>query len=144
MTIADALPSLVVLAGAGQLVLCLASPFIPVVLKWPEQLRALPKLLRQVFWTYAGYILGSHLIFAVISLCAARWLLDGTVGAGILSGYIALWWTVRLVLHLTGLDTSEVPNEGWQRFAKYALGLLFVALSVVYLGAFLWNLGILT
>lgn len=144
MTLADALPILVTLAGAGQLVLCLASPFIPVILKWPEQLRVLPKLLRQVFWTYAGYILGSHLIFALVSLSAARWLLDGSVAACILSGYIALWWSVRLVLHLSGLDTSEVPNEGWQRLAKYALGLLFVGLSGVYVGAFLWNLGILS
>lgn len=134
---------LVILAGVGQFILCAASPFIPVVLNWPEQLRALPKLLRQVFWTYAAYILCSHLIFAAVSVFAARWLLDGTVMASIMAGFMALWWTSRLVIHLSGFDTAEVPNDGWHLWAKRGLGLLFVGLSVVYVLAVLFNFGVL-
>ena len=132
-----------ILAGAGQLVLCAASPFIPVVLGWPEQLRALPKLLRQVFWTYAAYILASHLAFAAISLFAARRLLDGSVLATSVCGFIALWWGARLVVHLGGFDTSEVPDTGWHLMAKRGLGMLFVGLTSVYVAAVLFNLGVL-
>lgn len=143
MTTIEFLTLAVVLAGVGQLVLCAASPFIPFVLGWPAQLRALPTLLRQVFWTYAAYILGSHLVFAVVSVFAARSLLDGSVMATVLSGMIAVWWTARFVTHLIGFDTTEVPNEGWHLVAKRTLGVLFLALTGVYLAAVLFNLGVL-
>ena len=138
----ELLSLLVVLAGIGQLILCVASPFIPLVLRWPEQLTALPKLLRQVFWTYSAYILGAHLLFAIVSVWAPGWLMDGSGPARILSGMIAGWWGARLLIHLSGYDTSEVPSHGWYGVAKHALGLLFVSLTVVYLGAFLYNFGV--
>jgi hypothetical protein len=143
MTTYDALLLLVLLSGVGQFVLCAASPFIPVILKWPAQLRALPKLLRQVFWTYAAYILSTHLIFAAVSIFAARWLLDGSVMATIMAGFIALWWGARLVIHLIGFETAEVPDEGWHLVAKRALGLLFMGLTTVYVLAVCFNLGVL-
>ena len=131
-------------SGIAQLVLCLASPFIPIVLKWPEQLRVLPRLLRQIFWTYAAYILGTHLVFAVVSVTCAHWLLDGSAMATVMSGFICLWWGARWIIHLIGFDMAEVPDEGWHLLAKKALGLLFVGLTVVYLAAFLFNRGLLT
>lgn len=134
----------ILVAGIAQLVLCAASPFIPVVLKWPEHLRALPKLLRQVFWTYAAYILGAHLCFAAVSILAARAMLAGGPMAVAVSGFIALWWSARLVIHVCGFDTTEVPDTGWHRAAKRALGLLFTGLTAVYGTAVLFNLGIVT
>lgn len=134
---------LIVAAGAAQLVLCLASPFIPVVLGWPAQLRTLPKLLRQVFWTYAAYILGSHLVFAGLSLLAGRKLLDGSGWALGVSAFITVWWGARLALHLTGFDTSEVPSTGWHRVAERLLGLLFLSLTAGYGAVVLFNLGVL-
>ncbi|MDE0594730.1 MAG: hypothetical protein OSB65_05750 [Roseibacillus sp.] len=143
MTTYQVLLLLLLLAGVGQFVLCAASPFIPLILKWPAQLRALPTLLRQVFWTYAAYILCTHLIFAAISVFAARWLLDGSVMATIMAGFIALWWGARFVIHLIGFETAEVPDEGWHLVAKRALGLLFVSLATVYVLAVCFNLGVL-
>ena len=46
MTLVDYLTWALVAAGLGQFILCAASPFIPVVLKWPEQLRG-PEPLRK-------------------------------------------------------------------------------------------------
>ena len=143
MTYYDYLYWALILAGVGQFILCAASPFIPVVLKWPEQLKALPKLLRQVFWTYAIYVLCSHLIFAGVSVFAARWLLDGSVMATVMTSFIALWWTARFVIHLIGFETADIPNEGWHLAAKRALGLLFMGLTTAYLLAVLYNLRIL-
>ena len=143
MTIYDYLKWALLGAGSAQLVLCAASPFIPVVLKWPEQLESLPKLLRQVFWTYAAYILGSHLVFALVSLMAADWLLDRSGMAIVMASFIAVWWSARLVIHLVGFDTAEVPNEGWHLVAKRMLGLLFVALTGVYVLVVLYNLGVI-
>lgn len=143
MNLPDALFLLLVVAGVGQFLLCAASPFIPVVLPWPAQLRALPKPLRQVFWTYAAYILGTHLLFAAVSVFAGRALLGGGTLALLGTGYIALWWWARLVIHLVGFDTAEVPDHGWHRWAKRGPGLLFVFLVTVYGIVVLFNLGAL-
>jgi hypothetical protein len=132
---------LLILAGAGQAILCLASPAIPVVLGWREKLAALPKLMRQVYWTYACYILGAHVCFAVLSLAAPRWLLQGDGLAAAVSGFIALWWGVRFALHLTSFDTAEVPEGGWYRAAEWGLGLLFGGLTTVYVLVLAFNLG---
>jgi len=45
--------------GCGQLLLVLASLWLPRVLGWRRQLAALEPLTRRVFWVYAGHILGT-------------------------------------------------------------------------------------
>ena len=131
-----------VVAGAGQLILCLASPAIPVVLGWREQVGVLPKLLRQVFWTYACYILGSHLVFGLLSALQPGLLLAGDRLATLVSAFIAAWWGVRLVLHLTTFDTGDVPPSRWTKLAEWMLGLLFFALTLTYGVVWIHNLGV--
>ena len=132
---------LLIVAGVGQAILCLASPAIPAVLGWKGKLAVLPKLMRQVYWTYACYILGAHVCFAILSLAAPRWLMQGDGLAMVVTGFIALWWGARLALHLTTFDTEEVPEGGWYKAAEWGLGLLFTALTLVYVLAFIFNLG---
>jgi hypothetical protein len=127
-------------AGIGQLILCLASPAIPVVLGWKKSVEVLPKLLRQVFWTYACYVLGAHLAFGLLSVFGARLLVAGDGMAAVVSGFIACWWGVRLILHWTTFDTADVPEGRWTRLAEFGLGFLFLVLTAVYLSVFIFNL----
>jgi hypothetical protein len=125
-------------AGAAQLVLVAASPAIPIVLGWPAQVAVLPGLLRKIFWTYAAYILTSHLAFGLVTLLAPEWLLgSGGLGAAV-CGFIMGWWGVRLGLHLVGFETRGIADDGWKWWAKQALGLLFVGLTSTY-GLALWH-----
>jgi hypothetical protein len=128
------------LAGVGQLALAAASTAIPYVLRWRTETAALRPLLRQLFWIYAGYILSFHVAFGLLSLLAPGWLLDGTGLATAVSGFIAVYWSVRLVLQFTYLDRSDAPQGPWFRAAETALVLLFVFLSATYAGALLSNL----
>jgi hypothetical protein len=128
------------LAGAGQLVLVAASPAIPIVLGWPAQVAVLPGLLRKVFWTYAAYILTSHLAFGLVTLLAPEWLLGGGGLAAAVCGFVTAWWGVRLALHLGGFETREIAADGWKCWAKQALGLLFVSLTGIYALALWVNL----
>jgi hypothetical protein len=84
------LETLVWIAGLGQIVLVCASLAIPRVLGWREELQALRPLTRQVFWTYAGYILCLNLSFGLLSTLAPRLLVDGSPLAAAVSGFIAL------------------------------------------------------
>lgn len=128
------------LAGAGQLALAAASTAIPLVLRWRQETAALRPLIRQLFWVYAGYILGFHVAFGLVSLVAPGWLLDGSGLATAVSGFIAAYWSVRLALQFTYLDRSDAPQGPWFRTAETALVTLFVFLSATYASALVTNL----
>ena len=134
------LESAVRLAGLGQLALAAASTAIPYVLRWKTEAAALRPLLRQLFWIYAGYILGFHIAFGLVSLLAPRWLLDGSGLATAVAGFIATYWGVRLVLQFAYLDRSDAPKGRWFSAAEAALVSLFVYLSATYAAALLANL----
>src|SRR5690606_40766595 len=53
-------------AGLAQIGLVVGSLAIPAVLKWKAALRAVPTLIRQMFWTYAAYILVINLSFGLL------------------------------------------------------------------------------
>jgi len=80
---ADHLPALLTLAGIGQVMLAAVSPLIPLVLRWREQTARLDMLTRQVFWTYAGYILVINLCFGGLGTSnRAAWFTTSSDKAG--------------------------------------------------------------
>lgn len=120
------------LAGGAQLALVAASPAIPRVLRWSEELEVLPSLLRRMFWVYAVYICFTHLCFGLLSLLAPGWLLAGTGLAAAVCGFAAAWWGARLAIHVCGFETKGLADTGWKWWAKQALGLLFLTLTAIY------------
>lgn len=127
------------LAGLGQLVLVAGSVAIPVCLQWKESLASLPLLMRQIFLTYAGYMLGMHLFFGVLSTFGTSLLIDGSPQAAILSGLIALWWFVRLLLQFFCFDRKGIPQTRFNRLAEALLVVLFFYLAIVYAMAWHFN-----
>jgi hypothetical protein len=126
------LRTLIFLAGVGQVVLALASLAIPRVLRFEEETAKLRPLLRQMFWTYAGYILCTNLSFGLLSALAPTWLLDGSPLAAAVTGFIAVYWGARVVLQFAWFDRSDAPPGAHVRLAEAALVLLFVSLTCVY------------
>ncbi len=129
------MPRLIVLAGIGQLVLAFASLAIPSVLGWPAETAKLRPLTRQVFWTYAAYIWGAHVAFGLLSVLAPAALLDGSLLARSVTGFIAVWWGVRLVLHFTWFDRSARPPGRLYALGEIGLVASFAAFSAIYLAA---------
>jgi hypothetical protein len=129
------------LAGVGQLILAAGSLAIPRVLNWPDQLRSLPKLTRQVFWTYAAYIWVTHVCFGALTLAAPAAIHDGSLLAGVVSGFIALWWSARIVIQFTYFDRSATPPGIQFKLAEIGLVLLFMSLAAIYGWAVLVNFG---
>jgi hypothetical protein len=132
--------SLVRTAGLLQLTLAAGSLAIPGLLGWKDETARMRPLARQVFWAYAAYILGAHLAFGLVSALAAAELLDGSPLAAVVTGFIALWWSARLVLQFVYFDRGAFPAGAWYRLGETALVALFVFLSVVYGAAFVVNL----
>lgn len=120
-----------VLAGLAQLGIASSSVFIPRLLGWREETKLLRPLTRQVFWTYAVYILSMNTAFGVLSLLAPCALLDGSTLARAVCVFIAVYWTSRLVLQFAVFDRSVAVRPLF-RFAEAAYVCAFAYLAVVY------------
>jgi hypothetical protein len=134
------LRTLVFLAGVGQIVLALASLAIPRVLRFREETAKLRPLLREMFWTYAGYILGMNLSFGLLSALMPASLLDGSPLAAAVTGFITVYWAARLIIQFVYFDRSDAPAGAHVRLAEAGLVTLFVYLAAVYGSALAANL----
>ena len=123
---------LVWLAGLGHLALGVGSLLIPRLLDWSAALAQVPVLIRQMFWTYAGYILGINLFFGLVSLLYPEALLSGAPLARALTLLITVYWLTRLIIQFVYFDRSEVPDQLMYRVGEVALNLLFVFFTAVY------------
>lgn len=129
------------IGGYALVVLCIASFWIPKVLRWREKLAGLTPLMRELWWTYSIYVWSSHVFFAVLSLGFGDWLTGGSGSAIAMCTFMLLWWSVRLYLQFFGFDLSEVEPSVMNRMAKHLLTLLFIGLVILYASLLCWNAG---
>lgn len=102
------------------------------MLGWRAETAKLAPLTRHVFWTYAGYILVSHVCFGLLSALGPDLLLERAPLAAIVSGFIATWWGARLVLQFAAFDRSARPAGAIYVLAEVALVTAFVANTAIY------------
>ena len=125
------LSGLIFFAGIGQLGVLVAAALVPFRLKWRIDLQVLPRLHRQMFWTYGGYVVLSIVAFALVSIFNARELSSGGGLARGFCAYVAVFWGVRLALQAV-FDASEYLTLWWLRAGYALLTVLFAAFTVVY------------
>jgi len=126
-------------AGLGQILLCLASLFIPKMLGWKTELGKVSPLIRKIFWVYAGYILMTNFSFGLLSFIAPSIIMDGSVLAICVSGFIFLYWLTRLVLQFT-VFTQYAPKGRVFRLGETGLLISFIYFTAVYALALYFNL----
>jgi hypothetical protein len=127
----DILPSLIFAAGVGQLAVLAASALVPLRLNWREVFRPLPRLHRQMYWIYGGYVVLSIVAFGLLSLFNARELAAGGGLARGVCGYVAVFWAVRLALQAV-LDVKEHLTTWWLKAGYHTLTVLFACFTAVY------------
>jgi hypothetical protein len=120
------------LAGLAQVALVAGSFAIPKVLNWKNELAKVQPLIKQMFWTYAAYILVINLSFGLLSLCDAKELVNGSVLALLITGFIALYWISRVLTQFLYFDRSNFPAGKWNKLAEVLLVMLFIFLSIIY------------
>jgi hypothetical protein len=124
--------------GIGQFVLVAGSLLIPKVLGWRDELRRLRPLTRRVFWTYACYILGTNLAFALVSTLIPAALLDSSPLAVAVTCFMAAYWCTRLVIQFACLRRVPFPLSPTLRAAEAMLVLAFVWFTCAY-GLAVWH-----
>jgi len=127
----DTLTLLIFLAGIGQLGVLVAAALVPLRLQWATTFAGLPKLQRQLCWVYAGYIVLAIVAFGTISITCAADLAAGGPLARALSGYMAVFWGIRLCLQAV-LDVKDHLTAWWLNLGYQALTLLFISFTAVF------------
>ena len=108
-----------------------ASALVPIRLNWKTGLQSLPRLHRQLFWVYGGYVVLAIVSLGVISIVNAAELARGSMLARFVCGYIALFWGIRLSLQ-TVLNVKEHLTTWWLKAGYHTLTLLFATFTVIF------------
>ena len=138
MTVAT-LKTLIILAGIGHILLSIGSLIVPKALQWNKHLAQLPTLLRQLFWTYAAYILAFHLCFAAISLLGTDELVNKSFLAKSLTLFISVYWLARIGIQFLAFDKTDAPKGLFYVLGEIALVGFFIFFTLTYGAAFLYN-----
>lgn len=120
------------LAGLGQIALALSSLAIPRLLGWNEELAQLRPLTRSVFRTYSAYIFAINLWFGVMSVAAAGALVQPGLLPLLITGFITIYWGVRLAAQFGWYDRTVAGDRLLFRIAEIAYVTLFAYLTLVY------------
>jgi hypothetical protein len=130
MTI-DVLARLILIAGVAQLGVLIASAMVPFRLNWRTELSSLPRLHRQMYWVYGGYVVLSIIAFGLLSIVNARELAQGSGLARGVCAYIAVFWGIRVVLQ--GIfDAREFLTVWWLKAGYHTLSVLFASFTLLY------------
>jgi len=127
----DLLPTLILVAGAGQLSVLIASALVPIRLQWRTELQILPRLHRQLYWVYGGYTVLSIIALGTISLVNAHELAAGSRLARSVCAYAAIFWGIRLSLQAV-LNVKEHLTAWWLIAGECALTILFLYFTTVF------------
>ena len=119
-------------AALGHLVVLIASVQAPARLGWKLDIPKLTRFNQKVFWVYGFYILLSIVSFAVLTWRLHDEFLAGELAARWMAGFIAIFWTVRVLIDLFWYDHRDWP-QGNALVAGHALATsLFSGLAVIY------------
>jgi hypothetical protein len=105
-------------AGLGQLALVGVGAMAPRLLQWGKHFDGLPPIIRQMYWTYGGYILATNLFYGILCLGFPEILLAGSPGAIAFCIYLLLFWLGRIVIQFTYFDRTALGTGTFFKFCE--------------------------
>lgn len=109
-----------------------AGALMPYVVGLREHLRPLPEFIRRLFWVYYSFIGLCLAGFGVGTFVLAEELASGTVLARAVCGFLAIFWTLRLVVAMFVFNLETYLTDGWRRAGLAAANLVFACLPILY------------
>lgn len=125
------LPVLIMIAGAAQLSVLVASALVPARLNWRKDLQVLSRLHRQMYWVYGGYVVLSIIAFGLICLFNSYELASGSRLARSMCAYMGIFWGIRLALQ-TQLDVKSHLTKWWLTAGYHLLTICFIFFTAVF------------
>jgi len=108
------------------------------VLNWKTELTKLNDLSRHIIWTHGGYVWLTILAFGLVSVFFPEHLVSNHPLGIAISGFIAIFWGIRLFIQFFGFDAKPHLSNYWLKLGFHGLTLAFAYFTLVYGGA-VWN-----
>lgn len=124
------LSTLIFVAGFIQLSVLVASALVPLRLDWRGTLAPLPRLLRQLFWTYGAYVVMGIVFNGLVCILASEELATTRLGR-IVCVYILVFWGARLPLQWV-FDAKPFLTHWVLRVGDSVLTIIFATLVVIF------------
>lgn len=121
------------LAGLGHFVLLIAAGQVPHRLDWKRDLEQLTDFNRKLMWVYAGTTLLTIIAFGVLTLALHDAFLARDRAAVALAAFIAVFWTLRLIV-----DAAWLRHTDWPKGPAFIAGHILLAGLFVALAATFW------
>jgi hypothetical protein len=120
-------------AGLMHFGILIASALAPRALNWRENLAPLPKLLRQMFWVYGGFIVLMIVSFGVLTLTFAPEMAAGELPlARAVCAVIAIFWAVRLGVQFFVFDAKPFLTNWIYTAGYHGLTIVFILMVAIY------------
>ena len=126
------LEMLIRIAGTLHFCILLASALTPFALKWNAHLALMPRLMRQMFWVYGGFIVLVIVGFGTLILTHAPDIAAGHPLGRALSGFIAAFWLARLSVQFFVFDARPYLKTALLKLGYHGLTVVFTYLGAVY------------
>ena len=120
------------IAGVLHIGLAWAGATMPRAVNLRGHLAALPPFVRRLFWVYLTCIGLVLLSMGTITFMYASTLAAGEPLARALSVFLALFWTVRLVVAAFVFDVRPYLTNGFYRAGYYSTTVTFIYLTAIY------------
>jgi len=120
------------LAGLMHVGLIAAGALMPRAVKLGTHIAALPPFIHRLFWVYYSFIALFLVGFGALSLFLAAELASGTALARAVCGFLALFWTMRLLVAALVFDVSPYLTSAFWKIGYRATNVVFALLPLIY------------
>jgi hypothetical protein len=120
------------LAGIMHLGLLCAGALMPGTVNLRAHIAVLPPFIQRLFWVYYAFI-GLFLIcFGSITVTFAGTLAAGGGLARAVCAFLAVFWTVRLIVATFIFDLRPYLTTSFRRIGYQATNIVFIYLPIIY------------
>jgi alginate O-acetyltransferase complex protein AlgI len=123
------------LAGAGHFVILFASFQVPARLGWKENLKHLTPFNRKFVWVQSSFTVLTIIAFGTLTLALHGELLCGDRAALGLAVFIAIYWTVRILV-----DALYFSHADWPTGTMFVVGHILLTALFCFLAGSYWAL----
>lgn len=124
---------ILIACGLGQLTISLLNLRLVQILRWQQELHAMPLLLREVFHVHKYFISLTVALFGTWTILFAEKMASGSDPvANALAAGIALFWGIRAVMQVTYYSSSHWKARSAETAVHVTLLLAYGAMALTY------------
>ena len=120
------------IGGVMHLGLMAAGLMMPQVVGLRQHLTTLPEFVRRLFWVYYSFVALCLVSFSALTFAFADTLASGGQLARAVCAFLAVFWTLRLVVATFVFDLRPYLTSTSRRIGYHATNIVFAYLPVVY------------